>query len=240
MLTGPAVMNGSAKGTALVVLVMGVPALAWALVRGCAGTTGLAVGLGAAAYLLYNAVMFAFATPFNRVFLLYVAMLGLGIAVVSLLVARAVATTSVPVPRRHRLVAGWIALSVLLNALAWLTRVVPSIWDDRPTSVLDGTGLTTNPVFVQDLAFWLPAFALVAWRLWRSDRRAVLPAAAGLVYWLLEGVGVAVDQAWGHLADPASDVASAAVVPMFAVLAVVNAVLLVVLLRDLGESTSQG
>ena len=37
------------------------------------------VWLGATAYLLYNSVMFLFATPFNRLFLLYVAMCALSI-----------------------------------------------------------------------------------------------------------------------------------------------------------------
>ena len=40
---------------------------------------GLAVWMGTAAYLTYNAVMFCFATPFNRLFPLYVAMLSLSV-----------------------------------------------------------------------------------------------------------------------------------------------------------------
>lgn len=31
-----------------------------------------------------------------------------------------------------------------------------------PTFFVDGTGLTTNPIYVQDLAVWLPALAIVA------------------------------------------------------------------------------
>jgi hypothetical protein len=46
------------------------------------------------------------------------------------------------------------------------------------------------------------------------------------VFWLIEDVGVAVDQWMGHRADPASDVASAGAVPMFLVLALVTAVAL--------------
>jgi hypothetical protein len=37
------------------------------------------IRLGTVAYLVYNSIMFAFATPFNELFLLYVAMLGLSI-----------------------------------------------------------------------------------------------------------------------------------------------------------------
>ena len=81
LLSGPPVMNGSARGTALVVVLVAVPSL----VAGVAGARrgsvrGLAVATGATAYLVYNAVLFVFATPFNRGFLVYEAMLGLAIS----------------------------------------------------------------------------------------------------------------------------------------------------------------
>ena len=77
-LRGPAVMNGSARGTALVVLVIGVPVLACSLVLARRGSTiAVVTWLAAVGFLLYNALMFVFATPVNRLFLLYLAMLSL-------------------------------------------------------------------------------------------------------------------------------------------------------------------
>jgi hypothetical protein len=230
LLTGTAVMNGSARGTALVVLVLAVPLLALALRgRGPHTTWTWASALGATAYLLYNAVLFAFATPFNHVFLVYVAMLGLAFWTLVLLLAAA-GSPPVGPSRVHRLAASWIGVVVVLNTLAWLGGIVPAVVGSRPTSVLDGTGLTTNPVYVQDLAIWLPALAWVAWQLWHG--RHTLLAAGALLFWTLEGVGVAVDQAWGYHADPTSIVASAAVVPMFAVVVAVTATVLVALVRE--------
>lgn len=76
LLTAPAVMNGSARGTALVALVVGVPSLlAAALAARRGSTAGLAMAAVASAYLANNGVLLAFATPFNRAFLIYEAML---------------------------------------------------------------------------------------------------------------------------------------------------------------------
>ena len=80
VLRGPSVMNGSARGTALVVLLVAVPALAiamWFAGRGSARAQ--IVWLGAVGYILYNSTLFLFMTPFNQLFLLYVAMLSLAI-----------------------------------------------------------------------------------------------------------------------------------------------------------------
>jgi hypothetical protein len=59
-----------------------------------------------------------------------------------------------------------------------------------------------------------------------------------LTTYVLESVGVAVDQAFGHAADPASPVASAAVVPVFAALAVVGLIPLFFSYRDLDRRNS--
>src|SRR5664280_525963 len=72
VLRGNAVMNGSARGTALVMLVVAVPCLVAGLVGTRNGSVrAIASRLGAVAYLRYNAVQLLFATPFDRLFLLY-------------------------------------------------------------------------------------------------------------------------------------------------------------------------
>src|SRR5205085_4971259 len=80
VLRGPAVMNGSARGTALVVLLVAVPVLSLSMAAAARGSARApVVWLGGLAYTLYNAVLFLFFTPFNRLFLLYVAMLSLSL-----------------------------------------------------------------------------------------------------------------------------------------------------------------
>ena len=66
LLRGPAAMNGSARGTALVMAVIAVPVLAIAAVTAFKGRVqAWPLWLGAVAYLLYNGVMLLFGTPYN-------------------------------------------------------------------------------------------------------------------------------------------------------------------------------
>jgi hypothetical protein len=62
VLRGTAVMNGSARGTALLVLLAGVPALACSMLPAARGSAAAVITwLGAAGFLLYNSLMFVFA-----------------------------------------------------------------------------------------------------------------------------------------------------------------------------------
>ena len=89
ILRGPAAMNGSVRGTALVMLAAGLPVLiASMLAARRRSARAMMLWLGSAAYLAYNAVMLLFATPFNHLFLLYVAMLSLSIWSVAAAVVR--------------------------------------------------------------------------------------------------------------------------------------------------------
>jgi hypothetical protein len=238
VLRGPAVMNGSARGTALVILVLGVPALliAWSAANG--SVRALIVWLGVIAYLSYNAVMFAFATPFNQLFLLYVAMFSLCFwSATSILhqvdveALRARFSPRLPV----RGLAAYALAIVALNGLTWLRNVVPSVLSSTPPSWLDGTGLGTHPVYVLDLAFWLPLMAVAAFWLWHRRPWGYLLVGSILIMWVVESVGVAVDQWMGSAADPASTVASAAMTPVFGVLALVGLIPLYFYFRHLND-----
>jgi hypothetical protein len=219
LLTGPAAMNGSAKGTALVVVTAGVPAMTVASRRARRGSLpALAVTVGAAAFLVYNAFLLVFATPLNRAFPIYEAMLGLGIWTLSTLLLEVWRRSSDLCLPPARWAAGFVLGVVALNLAAWLSKLVPALVSDHPRSMLDGTGLTTNPVYVQDLAFWLPALAWVAVGMWRGHGPRTLLGAAALCFWVLESASVAADQWWGHHADPTSTAVSVGVVPLFVVL----------------------
>jgi hypothetical protein len=237
VLRGTAVMNGSARGTALVVLFVAVPLLALSMVAAERGSVrALIAWLGAVTYLVYNAVLFLLATPFNRLFLLYAAMFALAAWAAATLLHR----MDVPAFARRfgprlpaRALAAYLATVAVLNALAWLAQVVPAVQSGQPPAFLAGTGLTTNPIYAQDLSFWLPLTAVTACWLWRRRPWGLVIAGALFTYWVIEGVGVAVDQAFGHAADPASTVASAAAVPLFAALAAIGLVPLVLYYRNL-------
>ena len=239
ILNGTPVMNGSARGTALTMFALALPVLMVGLVASTRGSVrGRAALIGALGYLTYNATLLVYATPFNELFLAYVALLGLSLwSLVSALLD--------PLPRLApdsrlpaRGIAAFILTVVALNALAWLRFVVPDLGEDPP-GFLDGTGLTTNPIYVQDLAVWLPALAIVAVLLWQRRPAGVFLAGAGLFFWTIEAIGVAVDQWFGHRADPTSDVATLAGVVLFVVLAAATLVPLVLWLRAVPSRASE-
>jgi hypothetical protein len=240
VLNGTPVMNGSARGTALTMFALALPVLAVGLVTSTRGSVwGRAALIGALGYLTYNATLLVYATPFNELFLAYVTLLGLSLwsLVSALLDPRPLLAPDSRLPARG--IAAFILTVVALNMLAWLRLVVPDLVEDPP-GFLNGTGLTTNPIHVQDLAVWLPALAIVAVLLWQRRPSGVFLAGAGLVFWVIEAIGVAVDQWFGHRADPASDVATLAGAVLFVVLAGATLVPLILWLRAVPRRTRDG
>lgn len=237
VLRGPAVMNGSARGTALIVLVAGVPVLAVSLVLARRGSAiAVVTWLAAVGFLLYNALMFLFATPVNQLFLLYLAVLSLAAwSAGTLLWQTDVRALGRLIPARApvRLAAGWLWAVVVLNGGAWLLRILPSLGDSGQPGYLRGTGMTTNIVFVQDLALWLPLTAVAGAWLWLRKPWGYLLGGASVAMGVLESTAVATDQWYGHAADPGSTVVSTAVIPVFAALAVLSLTVTWLLLRDL-------
>ena len=240
VLRGPAVMNGSARGTALVVLLVGVPVLACSLVLAWRGSAiAVVTWLAAVGFLLYNALMFVFATPVNRLFLLYLAMLSLAAwSAGTLLWHTDTQALGRLIPARApvRLAAGYLWALVILNGGAWLVRILPSLADSGEPAYLRGTGMTTNIVFVQDLALWLPLMAVAAAWLWLREPRGYLLGGASIVMGVIESISIAADQWYGHAADPASTVVSAVLTPVFAALAVLSLAVAWLLLRGLAPA----
>jgi hypothetical protein len=182
------------------------------------------VWLGALFYLAYNAFLLLFLTPFNSLFLFYVATQSLALFTIFALIFALDLDQLVArmgrIPNRGLAVLVWTI--VALNAAAWLGVVVPATFADDPTSFLDGLGVATNAIYVQDLVVWLPLMALAGWWMWGGRALGITLTGSWLVFGFLESVGIAVDQWFGHTADPASPHASTEIIPMLMVLALVN------------------
>jgi hypothetical protein len=223
---GPAVMVGSMRGTSFVVLLLGVPILVLGLVFARRGSlAGIAAWTGAVAFLAYQGWMFLFAVPFNGLFLVDVAMFAFGFwALVSLATGlpfeRYAATfdRSLPV----RLLAGWMVASCVAFYALWLKNVVPALFDSAEPAFLQGTGMVTPTNYVLDMALFLPFTIAVAVALWRRTAWGLVMGGAMLLMLVLESVAIAADQWAGAAADPGSPVASAAMTPMFLVVAIVG------------------
>ncbi len=226
LLHGPAVMVGSMRGTALVVLVLAMPILALGLAEGARGhLLGMTAWIGSVAFIAYQGWMFLFAVPFNGLFLVYVAMFAFGFwALVALLVrlpAAAFAASFTPA-LPARLLAGWMIASCLAFYALWLKNVVPALFDSAAPAFLAGTGMVTATNYILDMALFLPFTIVVAAALWRRTPWGLVVGGAMLLMLVLESVAIAVDQWVGSAADPGSPVASAAVTPLFLVVAAVG------------------
>jgi len=237
ILAGPAVAQGNLRGTALVIMVIAVPVLFTSMYFASRNSARSVVAwLGAVAYIIYQAVLFLFGSPFNSLFLIYAAMLSLGFwSVIVLMRQIDVPAFSARFDGRlpARAIAIYTAALAGLNALVWLRTIVPAVLSDSPDAFLEGSGMTTNPVFVQDLAVWLPILMVSSWWLWKGRPLGKLVVGAMLVLLFLESIGVATDQWFGVMADPNTPFASWAAVPLFLVLAIVGAVPLFFYLRHL-------
>ena len=229
LIHGPAVMVGSMRGTALVMLVLAMPLLALAIATAGRGSLMSAVGwIAGLVFLTYQAWMFLFAVPFNGLFLVYVVMLASGFwAIVALLVGLDTTRLAVPADGRlpSRLLAGWMVGSTVAFYGLWLRNVGPALFDSEAPAFLDGTGMLTATNYVLDMAFFLPLTLVAAVALWRRTPWGVVVGGAMLVVLVLESISIAVDQWFGAAADPTSPVASAALTPMFAAVALVGAVM---------------
>ena len=234
-LRGPAVSVGNMQGTALVLLVITLPVLVLSMLLLARGVTvALIFWFGAVGSIAYQSVLFLFGIPFNAFFFLYVAMLSLSVWSLVALAPRipiaAVAGrigTHAPV----RVVAAYLLINAALFLLLWLRATVPAVLSDGPPAFLEGTGMTTGPVQILDLAFTLPLMTIAAiGLLWRRSWAFVLTGAL-LVMLAIETASIGVDQWVGHAADPSSPAASAAMTPVFAVLTLIGLGILGLFLR---------
>jgi hypothetical protein len=208
---GPRDLAGHARDSRSRLLVVST----WLASRG--SWRGLLFAIGSLAYLAYNDFLLLFATPFNPLFLVYVAAMSLtGFALATTIGTTdhaAVAERCPRVPVRGIAIYAWVV--AFLNALVWLRTIVPATFAPDPTAFLADSGVATNPVFVQDLTFWLPGAALIGVLLWTRRSLGFVLGGGWLVYGLIEAIGVATDQWLGTIADPGTTQASMEGVALF-------------------------
>ena len=195
LLHGPAVMIGSMRGTALVVLVSRCPSSCWDGRRTPRPAPGFVAWIGSLAFIAYQGWMFLFGLPFNGLFLVYVAMFAFGFwGLVTLLIRVPVgsfaATFAEALPAR--LLAGWMVASCLAFYALWLKTVVPGLFDSAAPAFLDGTGMVTPTNYVLDMALFLPFTIVVAVALWRRTAWGLVVGGAMLLMLVLESVAIAV------------------------------------------------
>jgi hypothetical protein len=241
-LRGPEVGIGSLQGTAVAVVAIAVPVLAISMLLAERGSgRALLTWFGALAFIAYQGVLFLFATPFNAFFHVYVAMLSLSTWSLVALLSRA------PVdaiagrfgPGTHlRIYAGYLAVSVAMFVLMWLRATVPAVLSTEPPAFLEGTGMTTGPGQILDLGFFMPLVGLTTFLAWHRRPWAYLLIGGQVVMLAIESASIALDQWFGHLADPKSTLVAVDLVPVFAVLCGIGAAVTVGFLRSMSGSST--
>jgi len=133
---------------------------------------GFQLWAGGLLFLMYAFVIYALGAPFNDLFLLYVANLGLVVytfigGVLRLNFEKIKEMT--PMGHRTRLALG-VALPILGISFyfLWLSQVVPALMNGTvPVSVVQA-GELVSPVHVLDMALYLPALIITGFSLWKN------------------------------------------------------------------------
>jgi hypothetical protein len=120
---------------------------------------------GLLAYSAYTYAIYAFASHFGPLFLLYVAVLGLSVyALIGSLTsidAERVKASFGPMASVRQ--TAWVLDALaLLFLIMWLSVDIPATVRNAPGKALRDSGVLTNPVHVLDLGLFLPAMVLVA------------------------------------------------------------------------------
>lgn len=180
-----------ARGTDLATLFLAVPVLVvglWNANRGSsAGRLAVVAGL---LYLVYNYAIFAFAVALNPLTAVHIAIFGLSLW--SLVLDRRLAVDEAEdmTERLHRRTAGGLLIGVaVMFGLLWMGQIATASTTGVLPPDLVSAGISSNPVYALDLAFFLPLCALAGIALLRRSSAAAL-AFPMLIWVALMGAGV--------------------------------------------------
>jgi hypothetical protein len=180
-----------ARGTDLATLFFAVPVLAvglWASTRGSsAGRLAVSAGL---LYLVYNYAIFAFAVAMNPLTAVHIAIFGLSLWSLVLSGRTAVEGSDEVSEGLNRRSAGGLLIGVaVMFGLLWLGQIATASTTGILPQDLIKAGISSNPVYALDLAFFLPLCALAGIGLLR--RNAAAAYAFPMLVWVgLMGAGV--------------------------------------------------
>lgn len=173
----------------------------------------LLVWMGVLLFLIYAYVIYAFDVQYNRLFLVYVAILGLSFFALSSRAAGLYRAGRVfPANGRARHVSVFLMAVAALFYFQWLSQDVPAALAGDLPEGLGEIGLPTNPIHVLDLGFFLPAMIVSAVFLWKGKMLGHLSAVPLLVFSALTGAGILFSNALMRLNEiPTGFVADAVV-----------------------------
>jgi len=217
----------------LVVLVLGLPLLAvsfWLTLRG--SLRGRLLLTGTLGFILYTYITMCFGTAYNKFFLVYVALFGLSLyAFILSMMSFDLETLPVHFSERlpRRSIAALLFFTAAFLTLAWLGRIVPTIFEDQ-IPALDNT--TSMFIQAMDLGIIIPLCVLAGVLLLRRSAWGYLLASVGLMKFLT--MGIAVSLMGLNMARVGVPVSGVELV-VFVGIALVNLVMVALLLRSIED-----
>jgi hypothetical protein len=152
-----------------------------------AGRLAVVAGL---LYLVYNYAIFAFAVAMNPLTAVHIAIFGLSLWSLVLVGRTAVEGAEGVTPRLNRRAAGGLLIGVAaMFGLLWLGQIVTTTTTGVLPPDLIKAGITSNPVYALDLAFFLPLCAIAGIGLLRRNGASAF-AFPMLIWVALMGAGV--------------------------------------------------
>lgn len=182
-----------ARGTDLATLLVAVPVLGfglWAARRGsAAGQLAVFAGL---LYVVYNYGIFVFSVVMNPLTAVHIAIVGLALwSLVLMTRSASLAESGAAVAQGlNRRASGVLLIAVAaLFSLLWIGQIATATTTGTLAPDLVRAGLSTNPVYALDLAFFLPLCAVAGIGLLRRSAAAAF-AQPMLIWVALMGAGV--------------------------------------------------
>jgi hypothetical protein len=174
-------------------LVLVVPLLVVLGRRATRGSLAAYLGwLGCLTFTVYNYAIYAFSVHFGPLFLVWVAVLGLSsFALIGGLATLNVAAVERRYAGRGAPLTAWLLIGVAaLFVGLWLSEIIPDLVAGAPSRSASDWRVPTNPVHVLDLAFFLPAVAVIG---------VVFAAATTALARTLRGLGTEASSATGRI-----------------------------------------
>jgi hypothetical protein len=221
----------------LVMLVLGLPLLAvsfWLSLKGSLRSHLLMTGtLG---FILYTYITMCFGAAYNDFFLVYVALFSASLfafilSMMSFDIPSLTKYFSERVPRKA--IAGLLLFTAAFLSLAWLGRIAPTILENQ-TPILENT--TSMFIQAMDLGVIVPFSVLAGILVLRRSPWGYLLASIGLLKFIPLGTAVslmALNMAWVGVS------VSLVEIVVFPVLALINLVMVVLLLRGIQDQPDQ-
>lgn len=180
-----------AQGTDLATLFLAVPVLTIGLWQASSGSSaGRLAVIAGLLYLVYNYAIFAFSVAMNPLTAVHIAILGLSLWSLLLAGRGAVEGAEGLTERLDRRGAGGLLIGVgALFGLLWLGQIATTSATGVLPPDLVKAGISSNPVYALDLAFFLPLCVVAGVGLIRRNRAAGF-AFPMLIWVALMGAGV--------------------------------------------------